>query len=65
MDLCERVLLTLNHKEPDRVPYDMGGTVVTGIQAKAYSRLRKYLGLPEKRSSSSTSFSSWRRSTKM
>jgi predicted dehydrogenase len=26
----------------------MGGTVVTGIQAKAYARLRKYLGLPEK-----------------
>ena len=48
MDAHERILLTLNHKEPDRVPYDMGGTVVTGIQAKAYSRLRKYLGLPEK-----------------
>ena len=26
----------------------MGGTVVTGIQAKAYRRLRQYLGLPEK-----------------
>jgi uroporphyrinogen decarboxylase len=48
MNSRERVLLALNHKEPDRVPYDMGGTVVTGIQAKAYSRLRKYLGLPEK-----------------
>ena len=47
MNSRERVLLALNHKEPDRVPYDMGGTVVTGIQAKAYSRLRKYLGLPE------------------
>jgi len=48
MNSRERVLTTLNHKEPDRVPYDMGGTVVTGIQAKAYRRLRKYLGLPEK-----------------
>jgi uroporphyrinogen decarboxylase len=48
MNSRERILTALNHKEPDRVPYDLGGTVVTGIQAKAYSRLRKYLGLPEK-----------------
>jgi uroporphyrinogen decarboxylase len=48
MNSRERVLTALNHKEPDRVPFDMGGTVVTGIQAKAYCRLRKYLGLPEK-----------------
>ena len=48
MNARERVLTALNHREPDRVPYDMGGTVVTGIQARAYSRLRKYLGLPEK-----------------
>jgi uroporphyrinogen decarboxylase len=48
MNSRERVLTTLNHKEPDRVPFDMGGTVVTGIQAKAYRRLRQYLGLPEK-----------------
>ena len=48
MNSRERVLLALNHMEPDRVPYDMGGTVVTGIQAKAYARLRKHLGLPEK-----------------
>lgn len=48
MNSRERVLTALNHKEPDRVPYDMGATVVTGIQAKAYSRLRTYLGLPEK-----------------
>jgi len=43
----ERVLTALNHKEPDRVPFDLGGTNVTGIQAKAYRRLRQYLGLPE------------------
>ena len=48
MNSRERVLTALNHREPDRVPYDMGGTVVTGIQARAYARLRKYLGLPEK-----------------
>ncbi len=48
MNSRERVLTALNHKEPDRVPFDMGGTVVTGIQAKSYRRLRQYLGLPEK-----------------
>ena len=48
MNSRERVLTALNHKEPDRVPFDLGGTVVTGIQATAYRRLRQYLGLPEK-----------------
>ena len=48
MNSRERVLTTLNHKEPDRVPFDLGGTVVTGIQAKAYRRLRDYLNLPQK-----------------
>jgi uroporphyrinogen decarboxylase len=37
----------LNHQEPDRVPYDLGGTILTGIHEKAYRRLRKHLGLPE------------------
>ncbi len=44
----ERVNLTLNHQEPDRVPFDLGGTVVTGIHIQAYKNLRVYLGLPEK-----------------
>lgn len=48
MNSRERVLLAINHKEPDRVPFDMGGTVVTGIQAKAYQKLREYLNFPEK-----------------
>ena len=41
----ERVLSALNHKEPDKVPVDLGGAVVTGIQASALARLRKTLGL--------------------
>lgn len=48
MNPRERVLLTLNHKEPDRVPYDMGGTVVTGIHIQAYRNLRRYLQMPDK-----------------
>ena len=46
MNSRERVLTALNHREPDRVPFDMGGTVLTGINVKAYTALRDYLGLP-------------------
>jgi uroporphyrinogen decarboxylase len=42
-----RVELALNHQEPDRVPYDLGGTILTGIHHQAYRRLRTHLGLPE------------------
>ena len=35
----ERMVTTLNHQEPDRVPFDLGSTVVSGIQPKAYGGL--------------------------
>jgi uroporphyrinogen decarboxylase len=41
-----RVATALNHQEPDRVPYDLGGTILTGIHQQAYRRLRKHLSLP-------------------
>ncbi|MFZ2658368.1 MAG: hypothetical protein WAX69_25770, partial [Victivallales bacterium] len=44
----ERVVCALNHREPDKVPVDLGGAVVTGIQASALARLRDALCL-EKR----------------
>ena len=44
MNSRERVLAALNHKEPDRVPFDLGGTVVTGIHYKAYTALRAHTG---------------------
>jgi uroporphyrinogen decarboxylase len=46
MNSRERLLTSLDHKEPDRIPFDLGGTVLTGINAKAYRMLRDYLGLP-------------------
>jgi len=46
MNSRERVRLALDHKEPDRVPFDLGGTFVTGIHKDAYPRWRKALGLP-------------------
>jgi len=43
----ERVLKALNHEEPDRVPIDLGGTIMSGIMAHALDRLRRHLGLAE------------------
>lgn len=44
----ERVKMALEHREPDRIPFDLGGTAVSGINRRAYINLRRYLGLPEK-----------------
>ena len=46
MNSRERVLLALDHKEPDRVPFDLGATYVTGIHRGAYNPWRQALGLP-------------------
>ena len=42
----ERLRLTLDHKEPDRVPIDLGASIVTSITKAAYVPLRAHLGLP-------------------
>jgi hypothetical protein len=44
----ERIRAVLEHREPDRIPFDLGATHVTGIHQKAYRRLREHLGLPER-----------------
>jgi len=36
----------LDHREPDRIPFDLGGTMVSGININALNELRRYLGLP-------------------
>ena len=46
MNSRERLLTALNHQEPDRIPFDLGSTQVTGIHVVAYRNLRAYLGLP-------------------
>ena len=46
MNSRERLLTSLDHQEPDRIPLDLGATQVTGIHAIAYQRLRSALGLP-------------------
>ena len=47
MNSRERVKLALDHKEPDRVPFDLSATYVTGIHKDAYHRWRQALGLPK------------------
>ncbi len=41
----ERVRATLAHREPDRIPFDLGGSRQTGIHVRAYAGLRDALGL--------------------
>jgi uroporphyrinogen decarboxylase len=42
----ERVNTALGHHEPDRIPVDLGGSIVSSITKNAYSDLRERLGLP-------------------
>ncbi len=42
----ERLLTALDHRQPDRVPIDLGGNQ-TGIHKVAYEKLLKHLGLQE------------------
>ncbi|MEN6561149.1 MAG: uroporphyrinogen decarboxylase family protein [Acidobacteriota bacterium] len=41
-----RLVTALHHREPDRVPFDLGGSMVTGINVRALTALRQVLGLP-------------------
>jgi uroporphyrinogen decarboxylase len=43
----ERVLAALNHRQPDRVPVDLGATRSTSIVVQAYERLNRHLGAQE------------------
>lgn len=48
MNSRERVLVALKHKEPDHVPFDLGGTVTSGIHYTAYRNLLNYLGYEDR-----------------
>lgn len=41
----ERVMKALSHKEPDRVPIDLGGTTASTILSGAYEVLKGHLGI--------------------
>ena len=44
----DRLRTALAHREPDRVPFDLGSTQVTSIASRAQRSLRSHLGLPER-----------------
>lgn len=41
----QRFLAALSHQPVDRAPIDLGGSIVSGINAQAYQRLKTLLGL--------------------
>lgn len=47
MNSRERVVTSLNHKEPDMVPLDIGGGTSTTIVVEGYEKLKKYLNIEE------------------
>lgn len=47
MNSRERLQLVLNHREPDRVPLDLGACFQTGMHVQTVYKLRQALGLDE------------------
>jgi uroporphyrinogen decarboxylase len=47
MNSRDRLVQALNHHEPDRVPFDLGGTGMSTIHVTAYQNLREHLMLPD------------------
>jgi uroporphyrinogen decarboxylase len=45
MNSRERLIAAVSHRQPDRIPVDLGGSSVTGISAIAYNNLVKHLGV--------------------
>lgn len=41
----ERVMASVNHREPDKLAMDLGSNVSAGISGMAYGNLKKYLGM--------------------
>ncbi|HMK39648.1 MAG TPA: uroporphyrinogen decarboxylase family protein [Bacteroidota bacterium] len=41
----ERIVAALSHREADKIPFDLGGSAVTGMQASTVYRLRQALAL--------------------
>lgn len=48
MNSREQFIKTVNHRQPDRIVFDLGATAVTGIHVKAISGLRRHFGLQRK-----------------
>jgi uroporphyrinogen decarboxylase len=44
---CERVRVTLNHKEADRIPFDLGGTFWSSVHIVPYQALKSHYGVSD------------------
>jgi len=44
----KRVLDAINHRTPDRVPVDFGGSAVTGMHVSCVAKLRDHYGLKKR-----------------
>lgn len=47
MDSRKRILTTLEHKQPDKLPVDFGSSPTTGIHVSIVYKLRQYYGLDD------------------
>ena len=47
MNARERVLASLNHQQPDKIPFDLGGTSVSSLHVSCVAELRDYYKLPK------------------
>ena len=45
MNSRERAIRALNHEEADRIPIDLGSTIISSIHKDAYLDLKQYLGM--------------------
>lgn len=52
----ERVMLALNHGDPDRVPLDIGAGLSTSLVEEAYENLANHLGVTRSREPLSKTF---------
>jgi len=41
----ERVISAINHRQPDKIPVDLGSSTVTGISGIAYNNLKNHLNI--------------------
>jgi hypothetical protein len=47
MNSRERVVASLNHQQPDKIPFDLGGTSVSSLHVRCIGQLREYYKLPK------------------
>jgi len=43
MNSRDRIMAAINHRQPDKIPVDLGSSTVTGISAIAYNKLKSHL----------------------